>query len=92
MIVCHLFYGTQALKALRKMDRFDARLIMDWMTAHIEGCNNPRLWGKSLVGDKADLWRYRVGDYRVLCQIDDGELVVCAVECGHRREVYRSKR
>lgn len=87
-----LRYGKQALKTLRKMDRFDARLIMDWMTAHIEGCQDPRVWGKGLTGNRSGLWRYRVGDYRVLCEIDDGELVVRAVELGHRGEIYRNPR
>ncbi|MFR5829321.1 MAG: type II toxin-antitoxin system RelE family toxin [Adlercreutzia equolifaciens] len=41
------------------------------------------------MGDKSGIWRYRVGDYRILCDIKDDELVVLALEVGHRREVYR---
>ena len=45
--------------------------------------------GKALAGDKKGLWRYRVGDYRVLCQINDGRLVILVIAIGHRNEVYR---
>ncbi|MEI6745635.1 MAG: type II toxin-antitoxin system RelE/ParE family toxin [Methylococcaceae bacterium] len=50
--------------------------------------NNPRLQGLALQGDLKGLWRYRVGDYRLVCQINDGELIVLVVEIGHRSVVY----
>jgi len=51
--------------------------------------DDPRQLGTSMVGDRAGKWRYRVGDYRVICQLIDDRLVVLVVHVGHRREVYR---
>jgi len=51
--------------------------------------NNPRSKGKALSGNLKGLWRYRVGDYRVICQIIDNEVVILVVELGHRKEIYR---
>jgi mRNA interferase RelE/StbE len=50
---------------------------------------DPRKLGKPLKGDKGDLWRYRIGDYRAICKIEAERLVVLVLEVGHRREVYR---
>lgn len=54
-----------------------------------ETCHNPRQQGKALRGDKAELWRYRVGDYRIICQIEDEVVTVLVLGVGHRKEVYR---
>ncbi|MCY7731789.1 type II toxin-antitoxin system RelE/ParE family toxin [Aerococcus urinaeequi] len=81
-------YSKKAIKALSKMDKFDSSSIVKWMVKNIDGKDNPRTQGKALVGDKKGLWRYRVGDYRVLCQIQDDELVVLVVDTGHRRSIY----
>jgi mRNA interferase RelE/StbE len=64
-----------------------ARAIVRFISDRVHGRDDPRLIGKSLRG--AGLWRYRVGDYRVLCRIDDGVLTVLVVELGHARDVYR---
>ena len=55
-------------------------------------CNlgNPRLRGKCLKGKLSGLWRYKVGDYRVICDIKDSELIVLVIEAGHRREIYKN--
>ena len=82
-------YSKNALKQLKKLDRFDAKIILDWIGANLEGCEDPRRHGKALVGDRAGCWRYRVGDYRVLCVLDDGKIVIEVVSIGHRRDVYR---
>lgn len=55
--------------------------------------DNPRSIGQALHGEKfGELWRYRVGDWRIICQIQDAKLVVVALPVGHRREVYECKR
>ena len=59
------------------------------MEHQVAGREDPRMRGKALAGDKKGLWRYRVGDYRVLCQINDGRLVILVIAIGHRNEVYR---
>ena len=57
----------------------------------IANLDDPRSRGKALTGNLAGLWRYRVGDYRVVCDIEDGVLVILVVDVAHRREVYRRR-
>lgn len=81
-------YSDRALKSLRKMDKQIARRIVDFMDLRIAVAADPRQSGKPLKGELGEFWRYRVGDYRILCEIQDDELVILAVTIGHRREVY----
>ncbi|MDO4537162.1 MAG: type II toxin-antitoxin system RelE/ParE family toxin [Coriobacteriales bacterium] len=82
-------YSKAALKQLKKMDRFDARLIVSWIGEHLEGCENPRIYGKGLTANRSGEWRYRVGNYRILCVIEDDLLVIEVFSIGHRKNVYR---
>lgn len=77
-----------AERQLGKLDRPVARRIIDWLDDRITGCKNPRHFGEPLRGDLAGLWRYRVGDYRILCEIREQQLIVLALTIGHRRKVY----
>ncbi len=77
-----------AEKQLRKLDRPVQKRLLDWLLDRIDGCKNPRHFGEPLRGDLAGLWRYRVGDYRIICEIQDEQLVVLALAIGHRREIY----
>lgn len=77
-----------AERHLRKLDRPVHKRLLDWLDDRIEGCKNPRHFGEPLKGDLASLWRYRVGDYRIICEIQDERLVVLALAVGHRREIY----
>lgn len=81
-------YSDRALKSLRKMDKQNARRIVDFMNSRIAVAADPRQSGKPLKGELGEFWRYRVGDYRILCEILDDELVILAATIGHRREVY----
>lgn len=81
-------YSDRALKSLRKMDKQNARRIVDFMDLRIAVATDPRQSGKPLKGELGEFWRYRVGDYRILCEIRDDELVILAATIGHRREVY----
>jgi len=78
-----------AERQLRKLDPPVRRRILDWLEDRIEGCKNPRHFGQPLKGGRESLWRYRVGDYRMICDIRDEHLVVLALAVGHRREIYR---
>lgn len=78
-----------ARKQLQKMDRFDARIIATWIKDNLEGCTNPRAFGKGLSANRSGEWRYRVGAYRVLALINDGTITIEALSIGHRREIYR---
>jgi len=77
-----------AEKQLRKLDKPIQKRLLDWLEDRIEGCKNPRHFGEPLRGERAGLWRYRIGDYRVICEIQDKQLVVLALAIGHRREIY----
>lgn len=79
-------YTQTALNQLRKLDKQSARRILDFLD---ELRDDPRSTGKALTGPLGGLWRYRIGDFRVICEIQDGELRVLVVELGNRREVYR---
>ena len=84
-----LLFSKRADKQLRKMDAGVRRVIVAWLLKNIDGCDDPRVHGKGLTGNKSGAWRYRVGDYRILCEIRDVDLVVLAIEVGHRSSVYR---
>ncbi|ORC29586.1 addiction module toxin RelE [Marispirochaeta aestuarii] len=82
------FSGT-AERQLKKLDRQWQRAILDYLEDEIAPLDNPRQRGKALVGDKKGLWRYRINDYRVICQILDTELVILALAIAHRKDVYK---
>lgn len=82
-------YAETAKKQLRKLDKVAARRIVEFMDERVAPSDDPRALGKALKGSLGSLWRYRVGDYRVLCDIQDGMLTVLVLQIGNRREVYR---
>jgi mRNA interferase RelE/StbE len=77
-----------AEKQLKKLDRKWQALILDYLEDEVAPLEDPRVRGKGLTGDKKGLWRYRVGDYRILCEIFDNELLIIAVTIRHRKDVY----
>jgi mRNA interferase RelE/StbE len=82
-------YADTAKGQLRKLDKQMARRIVDFMDERIAGSENPRHTGKALTGPHGGFWRCRVGDCRVICDIQDGALCVLVVQVGNRREIYR---
>jgi mRNA interferase RelE/StbE len=78
-----------ALRDLRRLDHSAQSRILRFTRSRLHGCDDPRRIGTPLHGVKRGLWRYRVGDFRLICSIEDGQLVVLVVGVGHRREVYR---
>lgn len=83
-------YTDSARKQLKKLDKQSAIHILDFMDERISEGHNPRTIGKVLTGPKlGTYWRYRVGDYRIICDIQDGQLCVLVIEIGTRKEVYR---
>lgn len=77
-------YTKSAVKQLKKMDRKIAALILSYIEDKLIDCENPRAYGKALIGDKKEIWRYRVGDYRILAMIEDEVLIITVVEARHR--------
>lgn len=78
-----------ARRQLKKLDRSTAQTLLRYMNRLLVEAEHPRKRGKALTANLTGLWRYRVGDYRLICDIQDGELVVLVLQIAHRREVYR---
>ncbi len=76
-------------KEFSKLDKYTQVLVKAWIEKNFIGCENPRIHGKALVGNMSGLWRYRIGDYRLICEIKDDELIIFALSIGHRREIYK---
>lgn len=85
----HVEFSKRALKDIKKLDKATAALILGWIRKNLEGCENPRAYGKGLTANHSGEWRYRVGDYRLLAEIQDGKLVIIMLTVGHRSEVYK---
>lgn len=81
-------FDERALKEFRKLGKPVQRDILAYLDERVAGDGDPRNFGKGLKADLAGLWRYRVGDYRILCQIRDGELLILIVAVGHRKDIY----
>ena len=80
-------YLAKPRKQLAKLDNSVKKRILDYMD-EVANLSDPRSKGKGLVGDLKGFWRYRVGDYRLICRIHDEELEILVVEIGHRKEIY----
>jgi mRNA interferase RelE/StbE len=81
-------FDDRARRELRKLDRQTQQDILRYLRERIAGASDPRQFGKPLRMNLAGLWRYRVGDYRLICRIEEHRLVVLVLKVGHRREVY----
>jgi mRNA interferase RelE/StbE len=78
-----------AEKQIKKLGRNAQQSIVRFLRERLKPAENPRQWGKPLQGEKRGLWRYRVGDYRLICDIQDEKITVIVLEVGHRKDVYR---
>ena len=81
-------YDPRALKDLKKLDRTIQREILDYMDERVAKAKDPRDFGKPLRGSKFGLWRYRLRDYRIICELQEKRLVVLVVAVGHRSTIY----
>lgn len=82
-------YLRSARKTLEKMDRHTRFKLHAYLEKKIAKLNNPRQTGSALKGSEFEgLWRYRMGDYRIICDIRDNELVILTVKIGHRKSIY----
>ena len=82
-------YTKQALKALEKLETDIREKIIEWIETNLQGCENPRLYGKALQGQLKGKWRYRVGDYRIVAKIEDDKVLIMILDADHRRQIYR---
>ena len=79
----------RALKQLKKLDKQAAAQILAYLDERIAGTHDPRQLGKQLKGELNNIWRYRSGDYRILCQLQGEVFVVLVLEVGHRKNMYQ---
>lgn len=77
-------------KEFKKLDKYTQKMIKAWIEKNLLNTENPRIFGKGLTADKAGLWRYRIGDYRLICKIIDEKLVILALTIGYRKKVYKN--
>ena len=80
----------KARKALKKLDKQTSSLIIGWIEKNLEGCENPRIHGKGLTSNRSGQWRYRIGDYRLICEIQDKKIIIYVLEVGHRKKIYNN--
>lgn len=76
-------------KDFKKLDKSIQRLIHKWIESNLYDCENPRVHGKALTANLNGYWRYRIGDYRIISEIKDDQLVILAIAVSHRRDVYK---
>ena len=81
-------YSACAVKELKKLDRQTRALILSWIEKNLVDCENPRAHGKGLTANRSGQWRYRVGDYRIIAEIIDSEIVILVLSVGHRSVIY----
>lgn len=82
-------YTDRAVKELKKLDKYTRQMLKAWIDKNLVGCDDPRVHGKALTANRIGQWRYRIGDYRLICSIEDGRLVILALSVGHRSEIYK---
>ena len=86
----HVVFTNEARKELKKLDKYTALLLTAWVRKNLEGCSDPRQHGKGLTANRGGQWRYRVGEYRLVAEINDDTITILILTVGHRRDVYEN--
>ena len=99
----HVETSSRFDKEFKKLDKYTQQMIKAWIGKNLQNCENPRTHGKGLIAykmsqasptplvkNKNGQWRYRIGECRLLCLIQDQELIILALTVGHRRDIYSS--
>ena len=84
-----LVYSRDFQRVFRKLDPSIQRLLASYIKHNLENTEDPRKHGKALSGDRKGLWRYRIGNYRLIVDIQDDVLLILILTFGHRSEVYK---
>lgn len=74
-------------REFKKLDRYTQRMLKSWIEKNLIDCANPRSHGKALIANLSGQWQYRIGDYRLLCIIEDDALITTVLHSGHRKEI-----
>ena len=83
-------YTPKAVKQLTKLDKYTRNLIYAWIDKNLQDCENPRIHGKGLTSNRSGQWIYRIGDYRLVCEIYDKKITILVLEIGHRKNIYNN--
>ena len=76
-------------REFRKLDKYTQKIIRAWIDKYLVECENPRAYWKGLTANRSGQWRYRIGDYRLICSIEDERLIILALSVGHRSDIYK---
>ena len=76
-------------REFRKLDKYTQKIIRAWIDRYLVDCENPGAHGKGLTANRSGHWRYRIGDYRLICSAEDDKLVILALSVGHRSDIYK---
>lgn len=82
-------FNSLARKQFLKLDFHSQKMIINYFTENVLSSPHPKAFGKPLVGNLRKFWRYRVGKFRIICSIDDLELIILVVGVAHRADVYQ---
>lgn len=83
-------YDSRVVKDMKKLGRNIQEQLIEYFDERIAPSSNPRIFGKSLKSSFSGLWRYRIGDYRAICRIEDNNMVVLVIRISHRSKVYKN--
>ncbi|MCM1441561.1 MAG: type II toxin-antitoxin system RelE/ParE family toxin [Roseburia sp.] len=81
-------WSDRAQKQISKLNKSISEMLVRWVYKNLNDCEEPRQRGKGLTANRSGQWRYRVGDYRIIAEIKDDELIILVIEVGHRKSVY----
>jgi mRNA interferase RelE/StbE len=82
-------YTGEAVKTLKKLDNSIRSILIAWIEKNLVDCENPRIKGSPLQANHKGKWRYRIGDYRLICNINDNTVTILILSIGHRSEIYK---
>lgn len=81
-------FTDKAKRELKKLDKYTSSLIIGWIEKNLDGCTNPRQHGKCLTANRSGKWQYRIGNYRLIAEIEDKIITILILNVGHRRDIY----
>ncbi|MFC3900677.1 type II toxin-antitoxin system RelE family toxin [Aliicoccus persicus] len=84
-----VIYTKKAIKSLKRIDSNQQKIIISWIEKNLINTNDPKQHGKALKGNLKDYWKYRVGNYRILADIDDKQIKIIIFNIGHRKNIYQ---
>lgn len=82
-------YNVEVTDRFKKLYKYTQKIIRGWINKNLIDTSNPRNFGTSLSANRIGQWRYRIGNYRIICNINDNKLIILALTVGHRRNVYK---